>query len=59
LFDDAAKQKRSKLFEGCGQSGSRYSEICKAFDEIGIRIFNHEIQLEAEPEFIQVSSTEA
>lgn len=50
LFEDAAKQKRSKLFEGCSQNGTRYSEICKEFDIKGIGIFNHEIQLETEPE---------
>lgn len=50
LFEDAAKQKRSKLFEGCFQSSSRYSEICREFEEKGIGIFHHDIQVEAEPE---------
>ena len=36
LFEDAAKQKRATLFEGCFQNSSRYSEICKEFDEHGI-----------------------
>ncbi len=49
LFEDAAKQKRSTLFEGCFQNSSRYSEICKEFDEKGIGIFNSAIQLEASP----------
>lgn len=42
LFEDAAKQKRSKVFEGCKQN-NRYSEICKSFDEIGVDIFNKAI----------------
>lgn len=50
LFEDAARQKRSKLFEGCFQNSTRYSEICKEFDLKGIDIFNHDIQLETEPE---------
>ena len=37
LFEDAAKSVRQKLFNGC--PNSRYSAICKAFDEIGIEIF--------------------
>ena len=39
LFEDAAKQKRHSLFEGCFEGSSRYSEICKQFDEKGIGIF--------------------
>ena len=50
LFEDAAKQKRTKLFEGCFHDSTRYSEICKAFEIKGIGIFNHDIQIEAEPE---------
>jgi len=53
LFEDAAKQKRASLFEGCFQNSSRYSEICKDFEEKGIGIFNLEIQMAAEPEDIQ------
>ena len=45
LFDDAAKQKRPSLFEGCFNHASRYSEICKEFDVHGIGIFNREIIL--------------
>ena len=48
LFEDAARQKRAKLFEGCFQNCTRYSEICREFDMKGIGIFNHDIQLEAE-----------
>jgi hypothetical protein len=58
LFEDAGKQKRAKLFEGCFQDSTRYSEICKEFETKGIGIFNHDIQLEAEPEKLQWSPTE-
>lgn len=44
LFDDAAKQKRSKLFEGISAESSRYSKICKAFDEKGVDIFHTSIR---------------
>jgi hypothetical protein len=34
LFDDAAKQKRTTLFEGCEEkSRNQYSKICNEFDE--------------------------
>ncbi len=49
LFEDAAKQKRSSMFEGCFQNSNRYSEICKEFDEHGIGIFNHDIIIAADP----------
>ena len=59
LFEDAAKQKRAKLFEGCFQNGkTRYSEICRMFDISGIQIFNHDIQQEAEPEEISLTPAE-
>lgn len=44
LFEDAAKQKRQKLFEGCAKGQTRYSKICEAFDEQGIDIFNRAIR---------------
>lgn len=44
LFDDAAKQKRGKLFEGSAKGQNRYSKICEAFDEQGIGIFAADIQ---------------
>lgn len=50
LFEDAARQKRPALFEGCFQNSSRYSEICREFEQKGIRIFNHEIQQNTDPE---------
>ena len=52
LFEDAARQKRASLFEGCFQNSTRYSEICREFDEKGIGIFNHDIQIDCEPEDI-------
>jgi|GEM_PF-959861 hypothetical protein len=48
LFDDAAKQKRNRLFEGYRGDKARYSEICKGFDEQGIGIFNAAIQNKVE-----------
>lgn len=50
LFEDAARQKRGSLFEGCFENSTRYSEICRGFDEKGIGIFNHDIQIDCEPE---------
>ena len=44
LFDDAAKQKRGKLFEGSEKGQSRYSNICDAFDEQGVWIFHPDIR---------------
>lgn len=37
LYEDAAKQHKHKLFDGC--DSSKYSSVCDAFDEIGIDIF--------------------
>lgn len=50
LFEDAAKQKRSTLFEGCFEGRGRYSEICREFEDKGIGVFYHEIALDTEPE---------
>jgi hypothetical protein len=50
LFEDAARQKQSKLFEGCFSNASRYSEICWEFEAKGIGIFCSDIQIETEPE---------
>lgn len=41
LFEDAARQKRSMLFDT--ENSSRYSAICKEFDEKGVFIFNQSI----------------
>lgn len=42
LFDDAAKQRRPKLFSGINGNGEkeRYSKVCEAFDKQGIGIFD-------------------
>ena len=53
LFEDAAKQKRPRLFEGCFQNSSRYSEICREFEAKGIGIFNHDVQLDCEVEDVK------
>jgi hypothetical protein len=37
LYEDAAKQQKHKLFEGC--DSSKYSSVCRGFDEMGIEIF--------------------
>lgn len=43
LFDDAAKQKRPSLFDGC-DTKNLYSEICREFDTKGVMIFSEEIR---------------
>ena len=41
LFEDAARAKRNNLFSGAKiKDYVTYSEICEAFDEIGLKIFN-------------------
>lgn len=57
LFEDAAKQKRFRLFEGCFQNSSRYSEICREFEAKGVGIFNHDIQLDCEVEDVKSGDT--
>lgn len=57
LFEDAAKQKRARLFEGCFQNSSRYSEICREFEAKGVGIFNHDIQLDCEVEDVKSGDT--
>jgi len=42
LFDDAAKQKRQTLFDGCTDK-TKYSSICKEFDSKGVFIFSKNI----------------
>ena len=40
LFDDAAKQRRGTLFDGCGEkSKTQYSKICSEFEQKGVFIF--------------------
>ena len=43
LFDDAAKQKRSSLFDGCKET-TKYSFICEEFEKRGVEIFCKEIR---------------
>ena len=43
LFEDAAKQKRRKLFSGCGEDANRYSKICEKFDEHWLNIFDDSV----------------
>lgn len=40
LFEDAARQKRSQLFAGCGKECNVFSKVCQKFDAIGIGIFS-------------------
>lgn len=42
LYEDAAKQHKYKLFSGC--DNTKYSSVCNAFDEIGIRIFGDDFK---------------
>lgn len=58
LFEDAAKQKRSRLFEGCFENSMRYSEICREFEAKGIGIFHHDILMEADIEVPQQARAE-
>ena len=44
LFEDACRQKRNKLFEGCAESALRYSTLCEAFDRKGLGIFHTDIR---------------
>ena len=37
LYEDAAKQHKHKLFSGC--DSTKYSSVCEAFDNIGVKIF--------------------
>ncbi len=58
LFEDAARQKRPSLFEGCSENSSRYSEICREFELKGIRIFNQEIVMAADPVDLMIEGRE-
>ena len=49
LFEDAVRQKRSKLFSMGNSLGDlRYSSICNVFDEKGIEVFQPDIYLDLE-----------
>lgn len=43
LFEDAVRQKRAALFEGVTGDKTRYSSICREFDERGVFIFHQNI----------------
>lgn len=43
LFEDAAKQRRTSLFDGCSDT-TKYSSICKEFDLRGVEIFCESIR---------------
>lgn len=57
LFEDAARQKRQALFQGCPEESNKYSEICKRFEEKGIGIFHPDIRQDAEPEDLPGTET--
>lgn len=57
LFDDAAKQKRPSLFDGCKDT-TKYSSICEEFDKRGVEIFCKEIR-DAFPRTIAVVAESA
>lgn len=42
LYEDAAKQYKQKLFEGCNDY-SKYSSVCEEFEKIGEEIFGEDI----------------
>ncbi|MCD8308027.1 MAG: AAA family ATPase [Clostridia bacterium] len=44
LFEDAARQRRNDLFSDSCTNKNRYSKICNDFINIGIQIFNEDIQ---------------
>ncbi len=70
LFEDAARQKRNTMFEGC-KDETRFSKLCEKFDQIGLKIFGdgfcegclseEEVRLEqqAEEEFEEVQQEQA
>lgn len=42
LYEDAAKQHKSKIFVGCDHT--KYSSVCDAFEELGAGIFGEDIR---------------
>lgn len=52
LFEDAAKQRRHILFDGCDEDiRNQYSAICEEFDKRGIDIFCKEIRDNVKKEY--------
>ena len=71
LFEDAARQKRNTMFEGC-KDETRFSKLCEKFNQIGLKIFGdgfcegiclseEEVRLEqqAEEEFEEAQQEQA
>lgn len=59
LFEDAAKQRRRILFDGCDEdTKTKYSAICEKFDEIGIDIFCRQIRDKVKKEYLSGLSSE-
>lgn len=53
LFEDAAKQRKHMLFEGCDEdTRNQYSAICEEFDKRGIDIFGKEIRDKVKKEYL-------
>lgn len=53
LFEDAAKQRKHMLFEGCDEdTRNQYSAICEKFDKRGIDIFGKEIRDKVKKEYL-------
>ena len=53
LFEDAAKQRRNILFDGCDEdTKTKYSSICEDFDARGIDIFCKEIRDKVKKEYL-------
>ncbi|MEG2789631.1 MAG: AAA family ATPase [Romboutsia sp.] len=58
LYEDAAKQYKQKLFEGCSDY-SKYSSVCEAFDKIGEVIFGIDTQYDIfDRENVDIYSTQ-
>ena len=53
LFEDAARQRRHMLFDGCDEdTRNQYSAICEEFDKRGIDIFCKEIRDKVKKEYL-------
>lgn len=58
LYEDAAKQHKQKLFEGCSDQ-SKYSSVCEDFDKIGEAIFGINTQYDIyDRENVDIYSTQ-
>lgn len=56
LFEDAARQRRNILFDGCDEDiRNQYSAICEEFDKRGIDIFCREIRDKIKKEYLNES----